>query len=97
MKFHVVLSHGDSPERPARITLAEGDELDRLRHVSSTDDPDEFCALLRLLLDGGQAEHPRIEHEWGREMRRLHEILAAARHCAGDERQAAPLGRRARQ
>ena len=94
MKFHVVLSHGDSPERPARITLAEGPTIEQLRTISSSDDPDEFASLLHVLIHGGPAAHPRIEREWGREMRRLHEILAAARGQAIAERQTGSLGQR---
>jgi hypothetical protein len=94
MKFHVVLSHGDSPERPARLTLAEGPEIDRLRHVSSTDDPQEFYAILQVLNHGGLAPHPRIEREWGAELRRLYKVAAAARGLAMAERQPGRLGQR---
>ena len=95
MQFHVILSHGDTPERPARLTLAEGDHIDRLRYVSGTDDPDEFCAILDVLLHGGPAGHPRIEREWGAELRRLHGILAVARgRYPIAERQLGSLGQR---
>ena len=94
MKFHVVLSQGDSPERPARLTLAEGEEIDRLVHVSSTDDPQEVYAILEVLNRGGVAPHPRIERDWGAELRRLYTVAAAARGQAMVERQAGALGQR---
>ena len=94
MAMHLVLSRQADPDHPGRLTLAEGPSPDDLRAVSSTDDPDEFCAILRVLIDGGPAPHPRIEREWGWQLRELHAIVSAARAQAIAERHFGTLGQR---
>ena len=78
MALHLVLSRGETAARPARLALAEGTMIEDLRVVDRTDDPAEFCAVLRVLLDGGTAPHPRIEWEWGPQLREIHARVAAA-------------------
>ena len=94
MAMHLVLSRQADADHPGRLTLATGPSVEYLQAVSSTDDPDECCAILRVLIDGGPAPHPRIEREWGRQLRELHAIVAAARGQAIAERQTGELGRR---
>ena len=96
MAMHLVLSRQADGAHPGRLALAEGEGMSllELRAVSSTDDPDEFVAILRVLIDGGEAPHPRIEREWGRQLRELHALVAAARGQAITERQTGSLGQR---
>jgi hypothetical protein len=88
MALHLVLSRGETAARPARLALAEGTMIEDLRVVDRTDDPAEFCAVLRVILDGGKAPHPRIEREWGPQLREIHARVAAASAVCG------PLGQR---
>ncbi len=57
MAMHLVLSRQADGAHPGRLALAEGEGMSllELRAVSSTDDPDEFVAILRVLIDGGEA------------------------------------------
>ena len=65
MALHLVLTRQADGAHPGRLTLAEGEGMSllNLQAVSSTDDPDQFVAILRVLIDGGPAPHPRIERE----------------------------------
>ena len=90
MALHLVLSRGETAARPARMALAEGTMIEDLRVVDRTDDPAEFCDVLRVILDGGKAPHPRIEREWGPQLREIHARVAAASAVCG------PLGHRLR-
>src|SRR3712207_4027615 len=95
MALPLVLTRQADGSHPGRLTLAEGEGMSllELRAVSSTDDPDEFFAILRVLIDGGEAPHPRIEREWGRQLRELHAVVAAAQRQAPPP-QTRPLGQR---
>ena len=94
MAMHLVLSRQAEPDRPGWLTLAEGASVESLRTITSTDDPEEFTAILRVLTDGGPAPHPRIEREWGSKLRELHTLVATARGQAIAERQTGTLRQR---
>lgn len=88
-RLHIVLSSQADPSRPTRLTLAMGPGVDQLWPVEWTDDPAEVAAVLRVLADGGEAPHPRMEREWGPQLRESHARRAAAARVG-----TGPLGQR---
>lgn len=87
-RLHIVWSSQLDPAHPTAMTLAMGPRVERLMPVESTDDMDEVLAVLGVLLHGGEATNPRIERDWGPQLREGHARMVGAARPTG------PLGRR---